>query len=215
MVELPSPVVLVIMGVSGSGKSTIAGLLSERLGWPFEEGDSLHPAANVQKMAAGIPLTDDDRWPWLAKIADWIDTRLDAGENGIVTCSALKRTYRSVLNRRGHGVEFVYLAADRSELLERVTHRPAHFMPASLLDSQLETFEVPGPGEPAIQVDAGPDPQLIVDRIMRELGLRTRPTEPTASVSPQPAVPFEPAAAAPKSPRRRRPASPRQTPSPS
>jgi gluconokinase len=207
VVELPSPVVLVIMGVSGSGKSTIAGLLAERLDWPFEEGDSLHPAANVQKMAAGIPLTDDDRWPWLAKVADWIDNRLDTGENGIVTCSALKRSYRNVLNRRGSGVEFVYLAADRTELVERVSDRPAHFMPASLLDSQLETLEVPGQTEPAIQVDAGPDPQLIVDRIMRELGLRAAPIEPKP--------PVEPAAAAPGSPRKRRPASPRRNPPPS
>ncbi len=120
MVELPSPVVLVVMGVSGSGKSTIAGILADRLGWPFEEGDSLHPLANVEKMAAGIPLTDDDRWPWLAKVADWIDGRLDAGENGVITCSALKRSYRNILNRRGSGVEFVYLSADRAELVERV-----------------------------------------------------------------------------------------------
>ena len=193
MTTLATPVVLVIMGVSGSGKSTIGGLLAERLGWAFEEGDSLHPAANVEKMAAGIPLTDEDRWPWLAKIADWIDNRLDQGENGIITCSALKHSYRNVLNRRGAGVEFVYLAVELAELAERVTHREGHFMPASLLESQLDTLEVPSPPEPAIQVDADPDARLVVDRILRDLGL-------TALVVP-----------AAKPARKRRPAAPRKT----
>jgi carbohydrate kinase (thermoresistant glucokinase family) len=202
MVELESPIVLVVMGVSGSGKSTIAAALAERLGWPFEEGDSLHPAANVAKMTAGVPLTDDDRWPWLAKVADWIDGRLDTGENGVVTCSALKRSYRAVLNRRGQGVEFVYLALDRSELQERLDHRTGHFMPRSLLDSQLDTLEAPGATEPAITVDAGSDPQLTVDRILRQLGLHAKPTGPSG--------PAAPAAAAPASPRARRPGSPRR-----
>jgi carbohydrate kinase (thermoresistant glucokinase family) len=202
MPELASPVVLVITGVSGSGKSTVAELLSERLGWAFEEGDSLHPAANVEKMAAGIPLTDEDRWPWLAKVADWIDNRLDAGEDGIITCSALKRSYRTVLNRRGSGVEFVYLSVGKAELEERVEHRLGHFMPASLLDSQLATLEPPTPPEPAIQVDAGVDAQLVVDRVMRQLGLHPKPSA-------------KPAEAAPKSPRKPRPKSPRRTQSPS
>lgn len=216
MTDLPSPVVLVIMGVSGSGKSTIAAILSERLGWAFEEGDSLHPKANVEKMAAGIPLTDDDRWPWLAKVADWIDGRLDTGENGIITCSALKRTYRNVLNRRGSGVEFVYLAVNRVELEERVEHRPDHFMPASLLDSQLDTLEPPALSEPAIEVDASTDAQLVVDRILRQLGLKPLPLP--AATPPKKATPAKkPAAkapAAPKSPRKPRPASPRQNQSP-
>jgi gluconokinase len=206
MPELSSPVVLVVMGVSGSGKSTIGTLLAERLGWAFEEGDSLHPKANVEKMAAGTPLTDDDRWPWLARIADWIDNRLDAGENGVITCSALKRSYRHVLNRRGSGVEFVYLAVGRAELTERVENRPAHFMPASLLDSQLETLEPPTPSEPAIEVDAGVDAQLVTDRVLRELGLHPMP-----SVTPS----AKPVAAGPKSPRKPRPKSPRRTQSPS
>jgi gluconokinase len=236
--ELVLPVVLVIMGVSGSGKSTVGGLLSDRLGWTFEEGDSLHPAANVEKMAAGIPLTDEDRWPWLAKIADWIDNRLDAGENGVITCSALKRTYRNMLNRRGSGVEFVYLSVGKAELTERVEHRPGHFMPASLLDSQLETLEPPAASEPAIDVDAGTDPQLVVDRILRVLGLHAKPMEPAVSVAKAPArkpTPQKPTArkapaatraaktahperpdeAAPQSPRKTRPASPRRTQSPS
>lgn len=187
VVELPSPVVLVVMGVSGSGKSTIGALLAERLGWQFEEGDALHPTANVEKMAAGIPLTDDDRWPWLAKVADWIDGRLDTGENGIVTCSALKRSYRTMINRRGSGVEFVYLAVDRTELEARVEHRVGHFMPPSLLDSQLETLEPPAPTEPAIQVDSGVDAQLVVDRVMRELGLTAKPLPKTATRAAAPA----------------------------
>src|SRR6201747_3305907 len=139
MIELPSPVVLVVMGVSGAGKSTIAAILAERLGWTFEEGDLLHPKSNGEKMAAGIPLTDEDRWPWLAKVADWIDGRLDTGENGIITCSALKRSYRTMINRRGSGVEFVYLAVDRSELEGRVEQREGHFVAVSPLDSQPAT----------------------------------------------------------------------------
>jgi gluconokinase len=222
MTELSSPVVLVIMGVSGSGKSTIAALLSERLGWTFEEGDSLHPKANVEKMAAGIPLTDEDRWPWLAKVADWIDGRLDTDENGIITCSALKRTYRNVLNRRGSGVEFVYLAVNRVELEERVEHRPGHFMPASLLDSQLDTLEPPAHSEPAIEVDASTDPQLVVDRILRQLGLKPLPfptTMPPKKAAPpkkaeQTRKPAAKAPAAPRAPRKPRPASPRQNQSP-
>jgi gluconokinase len=221
MVDLPSPVVLVVMGVSGAGKSTIAALLAERLGWMFEEGDALHPKANVEKMAAGIPLTDDDRWPWLAKVADWIDGRLDTGENGIITCSALKRSYRNVINRRGSGVEFVYLAVDKSELEERVEHRPGHFMPASLLDSQLSTLEPPLPPEPAIQVDAGTDAQLVVDRVLRQLELKPLPL-PTAAPAAKSARVRKPAAkksatdgAAPQSPPKPRAASPRRNQSPS
>ena len=207
MPTLPSPVVLVIMGVSGAGKSTIGLLLAERLGWQFEEGDSLHPAANVEKMSEGIPLTDEDRWPWLAKIADWIDNRLDAGENGIITCSALKRSYRNVLGRRGSGVEFVYLAVDVAELTERVAHREDHFMPASLLTSQLNALEIPTTAEPPIQVDADPDARLVVDRILRDLDLTSKTIKPGKPVK-KPSVPSE---TAPKPPRKRRPASPRQT----
>ena len=226
-VELPSPVVLVVMGVSGAGKSTIATILAERLGWTFEEGDSLHPTVNVEKMSAGIPLTDEDRWPWLAKVADWIDGRLDTGESGVITCSALKRSYRNVINRRGVGVEFVYLALDRVDLEERVESRRNHFMPPTLLDSQLDTLEPPGATEPAIEVDAGADAQLVVDRIMRALGLRGKPMESATVVQkaaaakagvtkkPAPASTAKTGAAAPRSQRKRRPASPRQNPEPS
>jgi gluconokinase len=227
MVQLPSPVVLVIMGVSGSGKSTLGSLLAERMGWAFEEGDALHPAANVAKMEAGIPLTDEDRWPWLAKVADWIDNRLDTGENGIVTCSALKRSYRNVLNRRGSGVEFVYLAVAKSELEDRVEHRSGHFMPPSLLDSQLATLEPPADSEPAVTVDAGPDARLVVDRVLRDLNLTPQPLAATPlaktaaamkTVTPAKTTPSKaaaPDAAAQRSPQKPRPGSQRQNRSPS
>jgi carbohydrate kinase (thermoresistant glucokinase family) len=168
--------VLVITGVSGAGKTTVGTLLAERLGWAFKEGDSLHPLNNVEKMAAGIPLTDEDRWPWLTYIADWVDGQLDSGQNGVITCSALKRAYRLLINRRGSGVEFVYLAVGKDELEDRVEHRPGHFMPASLLDSQLEALEPPTDSEPAIRVDAGPDASLVVDRLLRDLGLTPQAT---------------------------------------
>jgi gluconokinase len=167
----PLPVVLVVMGVSGSGKSTVAALLAGRLGWPFEEGDALHPPANVAKMHAGHPLTDEDRAPWLAKIADWVDARLDAGESGIITCSALKRAYRALIARRGSGVVFVFLNGSRETIAARLAARQGHFMPAGLLDSQIATLEPPGPGEPEIQVDVGPPPEAIAETILAALAI--------------------------------------------
>ena len=157
------------MGVSGCGKSTVGVILASRLGWPFEEGDALHPQANVEKMAAGHPLTDADRWPWLAKVADWIDERLEAGENGLITCSALKRSYRETINRRGSGVLFVFLAGSKETIASRLVARQGHFMRASLLDSQLADLEAPGADEPAIRVDIGPPAVEIAERIMERL----------------------------------------------
>jgi gluconokinase len=161
--------VLVLMGVSGSGKSTVAALLAGRLGWPFVEGDDLHPAANVAKMAAGHPLDDNDRWPWLAKIAAWIQERHAAGESGVVTCSALKRRYRDVL--RGPGVRFVDLVGTKEQIAERLLARHGHFMPASLLDSQFADLEPPDPDEDALTVEIGRTPQQAVDEIIARLGL--------------------------------------------
>ncbi len=163
------PVVLVVMGVSGCGKSTVAALLSGRLGWPFEEGDALHPQANVDKMAAGHPLDDEDRWPWLEKVADWVDGCLDAGRSGIITCSALKRSYRDAINRRGHGVEFVYLAGSPELISARLATRRGHFMPPGLLDSQFATLEEPAPDEPSIRVEVGPPAPAIADQILEIL----------------------------------------------
>jgi len=181
--EIDDPVVLVLMGVSGCGKSTVAALLAGELGWPFEEGDALHPQANIDKMAAGEALTDDDRWPWLDTVADWIDERLDAGENGVITCSSLKRSYRDVLNRRGTGVHFIYLAGSRETIAARLASRHGHFMPTSLLDSQFATLEEPGSDEPSLRIGIGPAPQVIADEIMDAFGWESpnppRPAEPT------------------------------------
>ncbi len=165
------PVVLVLMGVSGCGKTTVAQILAERLHWPFEEGDALHPAANVAKMAAGHPLDDADRAPWLAKVADWVDARLAAGQSGIITCSALKRSYRDLIDRRGEGVEFVYLHGSRELIAARLSGRHGHFMPSSLLDSQFATLEEPGPDEPAIRVEIGEPAEDIATDIAQALGL--------------------------------------------
>ena len=148
-----TPRVIVVMGVSGCGKSTVGRVLAQRLGWVFQEGDDLHPASNVAKMRAGVPLTDEDRWPWLDCVAAWIEARLAAGESGVVACSALKRAYRERLVRPG-GVVCVYLAVDRHTLEERLAGRRGHYMPAALLASQLETLEEPGTDEGVIRVDA-------------------------------------------------------------
>jgi gluconokinase len=165
------PLVLVVMGVSGCGKSTVGALLAGLLGWPFEEGDALHPAANVEKMAAGHPLTDEDRKPWLALVSRWIDQRLDAGGDGIVTCSALKRSYRDVLDHRHRGVLFVHLAGDRATLAARLAVRQGHFMPPGLLDSQFADLEPPAADEPAITLDVGPTPAELVQQLVDRLGL--------------------------------------------
>jgi len=139
------------MGVSGSGKSTVAGILADQLGWDLEEGDELHPAANVAKMHAGIPLTDDDRRPWLESVSCWITEHTEAGLPGIITCSALKRIYRDRL--RGENVVFVHLAGTRDTIGRRLDARLDHFMPGILLESQIATLEPPGPDENALVVD--------------------------------------------------------------
>ncbi len=173
-VPLPRPVVLVLMGVSGCGKSTVAAVLAGRLGWAFEEGDAMHPQSNLDKMAAGHPLDDEDRKPWLAKVADWVDERLDAGENGLITCSALKRAYRDLINRRGSGVIFVYLAGTPELIGSRLVARNGHFMPPGLLDSQFEALEEPAPDEPEIRVAVGAAPTVIARHIAERLGLAER-----------------------------------------
>ena len=163
--------VLVVMGVSGSGKTTVAEGLSERLGWLFLEGDSLHPEANVAKMSAGRPLTDDDRWPWLELVADWVAERVAAHEDGIVTCSALKRSYRDVIRRDSDDVVFVHLTGERETLEQRMRARTGHFMPPHMLESQLETLEEPGPAEPSLRVPIEQGPDEIVAAVVSELGL--------------------------------------------
>ena len=137
------PMVLIVMGVSGSGKSTIAEALNAQLHWPFQEGDELHPPANVAKMHAGIPLNDADRAPWLAAIRGWIDARVACGEPGIVTCSALKRVYRDGLVAGRPEVRLLYLKVSEAKLRRRLEQRRGHFMPAKLLASQLADLEEP------------------------------------------------------------------------
>jgi gluconokinase len=167
--------VLVVMGVSGSGKTTVAEILAAKLGWGFEEGDSLHPQSNIDAMRSGQPLNDESRRVWIDAIAKWVEGRLDAGESGIITCSALKRSYRAVINRRGSGVIFVFLAGTQATIAQRLAARQEHFMPLSLLDSQFDTLENPGPDEPHIRVDIGLPPTLVAQNILRELGLSAGP----------------------------------------
>jgi gluconokinase len=163
--------VVVVMGVSGSGKSTIGLLLAARLQWQFEDADWLHPAANIEKMHNGIPLTDDDRWPWLNAVADWIDARRRSGEHGVVACSALKRRYRKILIGDRADVRLVYLKGDETLIARRIATRHEHFMPRSLLHSQFEALEEPGREENPITVSIEPRPHQIVAQIL--LALKT------------------------------------------
>ncbi|MFD6176340.1 MULTISPECIES: gluconokinase [unclassified Isoptericola] len=162
---------LVVMGVAGSGKTTVAALLADRLGLELAEADDFHPAANVAKMHAGHPLTDEDRAPWLLAIRDWLDGHSGGGRHAVVTCSALKRAYRDVLRTAHSPVRFVHLDGPRELLAERLAARKGHFMPPSLLDSQLETLEPLDPDEDGFTVGIGPAPEEIVDEIVARLGL--------------------------------------------
>ena len=164
------PQIVVVMGVSGVGKSTIARGIAAVLGWPFAEGDDLHPEANRQKMAAGIPLTDEDRWPWLESIGVWMDGRLAAGESAVVTCSALKRSYRDRL-RAGRPVRFCELDAPPDLIADRLEHRSGHFMPPSLLSSQVATFEPLAGDEPGVHVSVAAPPDEVVTDAVAALGL--------------------------------------------
>ena len=161
--------ILVVMGVAGCGKTTIARMLAERLGWRFQEGDALHPPANVAKMSAGTPLSDADRWPWLHAIAAVIDTWRAEGASGIVTCSALKRAYRDILIGNRPDVRLVHLAGDKPLIAARMAARKGHFMPTALLDSQFATLEPPGAEENPIVVDIGPDAEAIVAEVEESL----------------------------------------------
>ena len=165
-----SPPILVIMGVSGSGKSTIAEELSARLGWPFEEGDSLHPEANIAKMNAGIPLTDADRLPWLERVAAWIDGQRSKKQPGIITCSALKRTYRQIIIGDRPEVRLVYLRGGRDLIAEHLAGRHDHFMPPALLRSQIDTLEEPDPSEDPLTVDLDASAAQVAHEIIRLLG---------------------------------------------
>ena len=164
-----NPAVLIVMGVSGSGKSTIGTLLAMRLHWEYEDGDWFHPAANVDKMHRGIPLTDEDRRPWLAAIAEWIDQTRRSGGHSVIACSALKRRYRDVLVGDRKDVGLVYLKGDEALIARRFATRHEHFMPVSLLHSQFEALEEPGPDESPITVSIEPAPREVVSRILSAL----------------------------------------------
>src|SRR4051794_17184853 len=155
------PCALIVMGVSGSGKSTIAGRLAERLKWRCEDGDRFHPRSNVEKMSAGHPLTDDDRRPWLQAIANEIDRISRDGEHAVIACSALKRAYRSILVHGRDDIRIVYLKGTPELIGKRLSQRKGHFMPPSLLESQFDTLEPPGESEDAIVVDIAPAVETI------------------------------------------------------
>lgn len=169
-----TPPVLVIMGVSGVGKSTVAQELAVRLGWPFEEGDALHPASNIAKMQVGTPLTDADRQPWLERVAAWIDRQRRKKQPGIITCSALKRSYRQLIIGDRAEARLVYLRAGRDVLAQHLAGRHGHFMPASLLQSQLDALEEPEPSEDPLTVDVGPPADAVALEIIHLLAGSTK-----------------------------------------
>ena len=144
--------ILIVAGVSGSGKTTVGAMLAGHLHWRFADGDDFHPAANVEKMRAGIPLTDNDRWPWLATIAAWLDERIAHGESAVIPCSALKRSYRDILLVGRPEARLIFLSVDREVLASRLAARHGHFFPAQLLSSQLDAFEPPQPDEHTVTV---------------------------------------------------------------
>jgi gluconokinase len=167
MNEMSNPRPVVVMGVSGSGKSVVGAALAQRLRVPFADADDFHPEANIAKMAAGHPLDDDDRRPWLDAIGAWLE---DHADGGVITCSALKRMYRDQL--RGHlaDIEFLHLSGDRELIARRQASRPGHFMPAALLDSQFDTLEPLEPDEDGLAIDVGQS----IDAIVQEYVDRTR-----------------------------------------
>ena len=165
------PCALIVMGVSGSGKSTIADQLAERIGWRCEDGDKFHPASNIAKMSAGHPLTDEDRWPWLQAIADEIDRVCQTGAHAVIACSALKRAYRDILVHGRDDVRIVYLKGTQALIADRLAVRKNHFMPSGLLDSQFKTLEPPAASENPVTVSIDGSVDAIVDDIVRQLGL--------------------------------------------
>jgi gluconokinase len=165
----PRTTTIVVMGVSGAGKSTVAAELVHRLGWDFAEGDEFHPPENVEKMRAGIPLDDDDRWPWLRRLAAWIGEHEAAGTNAVVTCSALKRAYRDLLCDGHPSVWFAHVRAQPELIRDRVEHRTGHYMPPSLLGSQLATLEPLQPDEPGAMISGVDPPDQVADHVLAAL----------------------------------------------
>jgi gluconokinase len=164
------PCAIVVMGVAGSGKTTIGEKLAGRLRWAYEDGDKFHPTANVEKMSAGHPLTDEDRWPWLQAIADEIDRVCRQSGHVVIACSALKRAYRDVLVHGRDDVRIVYLDGTQQLIAGRLAARKGHFMPPTLLESQFKTLEPPGPEERPVTVSIDASVEAIVADILRRLG---------------------------------------------
>jgi gluconokinase len=165
------PVLVVVMGVSGSGKSTLGPMLAAALGVPFADADAFHPPANVAKMRAGTPLTDEDRWPWLDAIGAWLDARAAAGAGGVATCSALKRVYRARLLGTRPAVRLLHLHGAPELIAARQAARPGHFMPASLMASQFATLEAPGPEENPIPLSVAAAPEEVLRAALAALGV--------------------------------------------
>jgi gluconokinase len=163
--------IVIVMGVAGSGKTTIGKALAAALGWAYGEGDTFHPPANVAKMANGTPLTDEDRWPWLDAIASWMADRIGEGRSAVVACSALKRAYRDRLRVAAPDLRLVFLEVPRDELESRVAERSEHFFPRALLGSQLAALEPPQPDERAIAIPAALAPARIVAEVIERLGV--------------------------------------------
>ncbi len=168
-VENQQPPVIVVMGVSGVGKTTVARLLAHRLGLPYAEADDFHPAANIAKMSAGIPLDDQDREPWLRALGAWLGERAGAGTGGVVTCSALKRSYRDILRDACPEAYFLHLTGSHDLVGDRIAHRTGHFMPPSLLDSQYATLEPLQADESGTVLDVDADPDTLVERAVADL----------------------------------------------
>ena len=159
--------ILIVAGVSGSGKTTVGALLAGRLGWQFADADTFHPPANITKMAAGIPLTDADRGPWLHAITAWMDEPIARGESAVVTCSALKRAYRDTLLGGRPQARMIFLSVDREEAARRLAARHGHFFGSGLLSTQFDALEPPQPGEPGVTVvPSGHDPVQTVAAII-------------------------------------------------
>ena len=158
--------IVIVAGVSGSGKSTVGALLAGRLGWRFADGDDFHPAANVAKMSVGVPLTDEDRWPWLRAIGAWMDERIGHGEDAVLACSVLKRSYRDLVLDGRPAARMVFLAPDREVLARRLAARHGHFFPEQLLNSQFDALEPPAPDERVLTVVPADTPAGTVDSII-------------------------------------------------
>jgi gluconokinase len=161
-------VIVIIFGVSGAGKTTVGKLLARELGWRFVEADDFHPAANIEKMRSGQPLTDEDRWPWLEQLRQQIERSLSAGENAVLACSALKRVYRDRL-RSSDEVKFVFLRGDYALVEKQLRRRHGHFMDANLLQSQFDDLEEPQPDENVLTIELGRTPAKIVEKIKTKL----------------------------------------------